>query len=197
MSNSFNISFKQDIAANLVQILLNKSSLSGIRGADLNSILTNIGVNTSAIGVCAGILDDILEDTAALPQNVRGKFYSLRLATGEIGFQDVVNFSGHGKINKIVFNSIDAATTIFIKIILDGTSFATFSHIGDTNDHILILWESPAVADIFLTSIPFTNADNNLFNLEFNSSLLVQISSGQEGASNIVQCRVNYTLDAF
>ncbi len=219
MANLFNISVKPEIAAAVEKIEANTDLLDLVRETDvvnlasgintntsnlntiintkLPAILTNVGVNTTALTTIAGIVDAIKTKTDATPQNVRGENKSAWLGTEETTFQDVVNLTGHGKLNKLGIGVWNAANIVHVHIEIDSIDYGSCSHTGDLLAFICI----PSFLDgnygLELRTIDGTNADNNLFNIEFQESLLVQIKLEGTTATRTVGCGVNYNLDTF
>ena len=226
MSNSFNIDVKPeiaeiaaDIAAAIVTVNANSSGLAtsiisdlvdintaivDSQAAVLESITTNlaltdakINVNLAAIDIIDGIVDAIKLKTDATPQNVRGNFNKSNLSTANAALQDVVNITGHGKLYLIGINCASADDTIEIKVTIDGDAFLVASHTGDTTTQIIIpdvLSPSAASAELYILSFPST--EPRLFNIEFDTSLLIQIRRSAGTAGN-VNCKVYYSLDSF
>lgn len=224
MANNFNISVKPEIAAAVVKIDNNKTVIDenkviladlhdtdlpaidtklttldtvadNIRNIDVPNIQTNIDANETKIDTIDGIVDAIKLKTDATPQNVRGKLYGVFLTTAESAFQDVVNISGHGKLNKLVIAVYDAGDTIELKVTFDGTAADNVAHTGDVIQQIISI-NIVSGTGIALAKLPTTGADVNLFNIEFESSLLIQIRRSAGAAGNVIGY-VNYTLDTF
>lgn len=132
-----------------------------------------------------------------LPQNVRGKFYQASLATAESSYQDVVNVSGHGKLNKVTIGCMNSADSIRILITIDDTAFMYKEHTGDTLlQNVLIDLDGSLGSGLYLKLLADATADTNLFNCEFQSSLLIQ-AYRSVGANAQVHCKVSYILDSF
>ncbi|MBA7525358.1 hypothetical protein ES705_17509 [subsurface metagenome] len=216
MSNSFNISDAPDIAANLVQILSNASALATIQTTDLPGIvdeinlnqvfieaiidsqlpdiLTAVGNNATAIGVIDGIVDAIKLKTDATPQNVRGTFTRAYLSTTSATPVPVVDITGHGKLHMVSFKCDDVSDTIRIYLNIDGVA-SSIDYTGDADPHLVIPHLLCATL-INFQPISETDVRNKLFNLEFSTSLLINISR-HAGTADNVRGEVYYSLDPF
>ena len=219
MSNSFNISVAPEIAALSALVTIVDTVVDSIRSADVPAIQANIDSNEAKIdaetaiitdihdtdlpGVAADVtvidtvVDAIKVKTDATPQNVRGKFYQAHLATTQGSYQDVVNVSGHGTLYKVTIGCMDAADTIRILLTLDGTAFSFLEYTGDTVlQNVLINLDGGLGSGLYLKTLSDVNSDTNLFNCEFESSLLVQIYRSA-GSAGQVYCKVGYSIDTF
>jgi len=217
MSNSFNISVKPEIAALSALVQDNQTEIAGIRGADLIALTDEIDANealldlildpgivnlasaiannSTDIATVDGIVDSILEDTAALPQNVRGKSYSAQLSTAESAFQVVCDVTGHGIIRHIAIQC-DAADNIQIKITLDDTVLELYTYPG--NGGVVVFnycWPTaPSASTNQLQAGPATTEPN--FNIEYDSGFKIEIRRSS-GTTADVHCKVYYNLDGF
>lgn len=214
MSNSFNIDVKPEISANLVQILSNASALATIQITDLPKIVDEIDANQvfieaiidtqlpniatqntnikSVVDANKTAVDAILEDTAALPQNVRGKFKEAFLSTESGTAVDVLNVTGQGKLCMLSARCYDSADTLQVRLVIDGLDDWE-THTGDVLDMSIILKPYSAYA---IQLIPESDVRNKIINLEFDTSLHITIHRSAGSAGN-VSCSVYYTLDAF
>ncbi len=225
MSNSFDINVKPeiaavaaDIAANLVQILSNASALATIQVTDLpaidalidildtniDAIIDNhipgtnakVDVNLAAIDVIDGIVDAIKIKTDATPQCVRGQCLFARLSTSNSEFQEVLNSTGQGKLTALAAHCFEDADTLEVRITIDGVTWELFSHTGDTIYQAIVPYIEPTVAGGHIVGIPVPQTEPRLFDIEFNTSLLIEVRRSA-GTAGSVDCKVYYTLDAF
>lgn len=204
MSNSFNISFQPEFAALetkvdtiITKIDANKIVIDLIHGADLTSILANIGVNLTAITTLAGIVDAIKLKTDLIPQNVRGAWVYSHLTTSSSSLVDLVNISGHGFLHSLMISLQDTADTIEIVVTPDSNPFAAKTHTGTIANNWVFPCPADAVTD--LKSLGFAEFPTNRwapFNLEFDTSLLIQFRRSA-GSANTVSAKAYYILDSF
>lgn len=218
MSNSFNISDKPEIAANLVQILSNASALATIQittlpdistqNTDIKSvvdaiadpqlpdILTAVGANETKIDENKAVIDAILEDTAALPQNVRGKWYTSSYIGADSDFQTVINITGQGKLLTLAIIVLIDSDTVEVRLTVNGDVWNVVSHTGDTiwQSVYIISTTNPEMMYKQATVVPLT--EMRLFGLEFSDSLLIE-ARRSAGVSSNVKCKVQYLLDDF
>ncbi len=204
MSNSFNISVKpeisgvaDDIAANLVQILSNASALASIRTVDVLAINTNINDNEAKLVTIDSIVDAIKIKTDLTPQNVRGKYFPASLVMNSDTFTEVANVTGHGKLHQITIRLVLGSDTLELLVTIDGEAFTVLSHTGDVNSYNAVAScynVSSAARNLKKVLIETTSSFNS--NLEFESSLLVEVRKTVDAGNNI-ECKVGYTLDDF
>ena len=225
MSNSFNIDVKPEISAVaddiaavktvvddcLFNIIDNKIEIASIKSA-VSTILTDltflgttyvlpIKAKTDIIGASValetlGNISSIKAKTDNLPQNVRGSLASAYITTDELEFQDVVNVSGQGILYTIAAVLENDADAFEIKLTIDGHTFLSPSHTGDTLDQVALVNPYTLFESNLLRLLPLDNADQNLINFQFNTSLLVQIHRSA-GTAAFVHCKVLYSLDDF
>ncbi len=130
-----------------------------------------------------------------IPQNVRGHTYRAWLGTQSYDFVDVVNVTGHGKIYMIAIQLEVPTDYINFKLNIDGAEWPVAEFSGDTDPHPLVLYPLPSVDTPNIRPINATDVRSKLLNLEFDTSLLVQIH--RLAGTGIVYCEVYYSLDPF
>lgn len=226
MANSFNISVKPEIAAAVVKIDAIDTVVDAIRATDVPGINTNINANETKIdsidtmvtlvrftdfpAIAAeinanetkidtidGIADAIKLKTDAMPQLVRGDFKAANLNIASTDWVDLVNVTGSGKLIKLNIGSQHADTTVYVQMTIDSVTSTVLSQIGDVADHIVIPRCYSHSDKIELIVVALIGADVNLFNVEFSTSLLIQVKSGAEAGSGYVYSLVYYSLDTF
>ncbi len=219
MANSFSISDKQEIAANLVQILSNASALATIQITDLPAIEdkidvidTEVGVihsndipgtnakidvNLAAIDIIDGIVDAIKLKTDLIPQNVRGDFFNTYLATTSGTYVDLVNITGAGKLRDFCLWLSDDADTIQIQVTIDGKPSDEPTFTGSTAVQSVIFDRSTTVnPNISIEADLKATLGYDILNLEFSTSLLIQIKRSAGTTGDVIALAV-YSLDTF
>ena len=219
MSNSFNISVKPEIAALEAKVdiidtevdTIRATDLPGIdtkvdtidtvvdavRATDVPNIQTDIAANETKIDAIDTVVDAVKLKTDLLPQNVRGAFYSRFIQTTSGTYVDIVNLTGHGILLKITLNVLNLNDTASVLVTIDGNALPEITHTGD----VLHMNAYPEQGNVpnnscLWTLEDCTGANANLINLEFNTSLLVQIKRSA-GANNEVHSAVMCIIDAF
>ena len=86
--------------------------------------------------------------------------------------------------------------TLQIILTLDGYPFAPFSHTGDTVEQFLLPSLEIAYVEPRLRAVIPPLTDLNLFDFEFDSSLLLQLRR-PDGTGGDVKCAAFYQLDEF
>ncbi|MBA7656580.1 hypothetical protein ES703_64506 [subsurface metagenome] len=225
MSNFFGISVAPEIAAAVVKIEANKAVIDenkvilvDLHDTDLPAAVTAVGNNLTAISANNIILADIHDTdlpaavtaiggvktvvdavqikTDATPQVVRGTILNGRLETTNPAFQEVCNVTGRGKLYSIGAMLADGADTFEVKFTIDGKSFTEYAHTGDTIEQLVLALAYPFSAGYYLRYLPVTSADQNLLNMDFDTSLIVYVRRSV-GTAAAVMCKVYYTLDGF
>lgn len=163
----------------------------------IDEVITAIFINESKINLIDEIVDSIKLKTDLIPQNVRGHFSKAYLRSISTSFEDVLNFSGHGKLHMLSIRTEEVANTMELILTIDGTSFNTLSFTGDILHHPVIPFlNNTGRSDSYLQVIDETSERNKIFNLEFDTSLRVQIRVSS-GVPNQVACSVFYSSDSF
>ncbi|MBA7557430.1 hypothetical protein ES705_50185 [subsurface metagenome] len=197
MSNSFNIDVSPAIADAVVKILANKTILDDIHNTELPAVLIEIQNNQALLLNVDSIVDTIKLKTDATPQNVRGKYMHANLSADNPTFQNVVNVTGHGKIDHISFLVDSPDDTGELRLEIDGEAAMDLSLLGDNIEYNVV--PSPRQIDnsfLFLHTFPYLDSEVVHFNMEFSSSLLLQIRRSS-GTTAMVRCKIIYTLDQF
>ena len=219
MSNSFNISVKPDIAAvkavvdavratdvpniqtnidaNETKIDANKTIVDLIRFTDFPYTNSLIAANESKIDTIDGIADAIKLKTDLIPQNVRGSWAYAQLTTSSGTLVDLLNITGQGILHSLMIKLQDVADTLEIVVTPDSNPFAAKTLTGTIADN----WVFPApytanVDSKILASAEFPTNRFAIFNLSFDTSLLIQLRRSA-GTANTVSAKVYYTVDDF
>ncbi len=172
-----------------------RTDVTAIHDTNLPAVKTDTGNILTNVATIDGIVDEILLDTDALPQNVRGKLYTTRLVTTNAAFQEVVNVSGHGKIVGIGLIIADAGDTIQVKLTLDGLLFGVLSHTGDVLDHSIVFNCIAVISPVMvLLDCPPTNYHQ--FDVEFETSFLLECCRSDGIGGNVI-VGTSYLLDSF
>lgn len=185
-----------NINANETKIDANANDLGHIRNTAIPNVITEIDANETKIDTIDGIVDAIKLKTDATPQNVRGKCLSARLITAESTFQEVVNVTGHGILNGLGIKCVNAGDTLEVRVTLDGKEFAALPFTGSATYQSVLVRYIPEVITYHLFSIDDTTNIFSQINLEFDTSLLVELRRSAGAAGN-VDCCVFYSLDDF
>lgn len=215
MSNSFYISVSPELAALETKIDIidtvvdtiratdvpniqtnidaNETKIDLIRGTDVPNIQTNIDANETKIDTIDGIVDAIKTKTDATPQKIRGNLSFPYAQTTFDVLLDVCNITGQGKLNYINISTSNVASTVELTIIIDGVTGTLVTHTGDN----LIMRVFPMDSDYSGSSFTFgktvlTTSDANLINLEFDTSLHIQLRRSAGPVANVYAiCCVN------
>ena len=185
-----------DIPALNTKLITVDAVVDNIRNIDVSNIQTNIDANETKIDTIDGIVDAIKTKTDATPQNVRGTVLSGRLLTTSAAFVDVINLTGHGILYNLYAGLSNVGDTIELHVIIDGKTSNVFTFTGSLIiQNLMPSYASPAFY-FYISSRDLVDGDNNLFNLEFDTSLIVQIRRSA-GSNDTVNGYVVYNLDAF
>lgn len=182
MSNSFSISPKPYFDECKVILEDNQTNIQDMHNFHLPEIST--------------LATDIKAKTDLTPQNVRGAIYQEYLFTENSALTDVVNVTGQGRLLMLTCLLLVDTDEIEIMVIVDDVTFVTFFHTGDViQQYILpyldILYTSPS---LFSIVAPLTAA--NIFNIEFDTSLVIKCRRST-GTGDVVKCAAVYQLDEF
>lgn len=173
------------------------TNVGSIISTYLPGIITEVDANETKIDTIDGIVDAIKTKTDAMPQNVRGKWYTAQLSTQSGTFVELLNVSGHGRLDLLTVKCVNAGDTLEYIVTLDGVPFDTMSHgTVDTNFNA-----SPTcvhASGVTKKIVDYLDAGDNdyRFNLEFESSLVITLRRSA-GANDDVCAKVYYTLDSF
>ncbi|MQY77784.1 MAG: hypothetical protein GH151_01095 [Bacteroidetes bacterium] len=160
------------------------------------SLRSDIAALSAKVDSIVAKIDAIKLKTDTLPQNIRGKWYSAQLTTALATFLEVVNVSGHGKLIQIITQSLAPTVNLYLRVTIDGTSWDVLMHTGDANQkNIIPTASAPDDTSKNLIAFDYAATEAVYFNIEFESSLLVELRT--EAEPNPMHCKVNYTLDSF
>lgn len=197
MANSFNIPATLEIAAVKTVVDANKVILLDVQGTKITGIISEINDNEAKIDTTISEIALVKAKTNLIPQNVRGTWDMVQLSTTSDTLVDLLNVSGHGKLIQLVISVDNTADTIEFIVTLDGTAFDAISHTGDvTNQHIVPSCVNANMSNRRLFKIANTGLEGWQFNIEFESSLLIQIRRSA-GTADSVSAKCYYTLDDF
>jgi hypothetical protein len=148
-------------------------------------------------------VDSILTDVVAIkaktdltPQNVRGKFHTTFFSTASNIFVEALNVSGHGKLLFLGFKVLDSTDTVEIRLTTDGFEWLLIFHTGDIVYQNILPDCNLLVAGAFLKLIPEPQPQPLLFDVEFSTSLLIELRRSV-GTADAVVCKAYYQLDEF
>lgn len=169
--------------------------VDSIRSTDVPNIQTNIDANETKIDTIDGIVDAIKLKTDLLPQNFRGALGVQYFSTANPAFQTALTLSGSGKLIHTVVKCGNAGDTVELRITIDGVLSQPISHTGD------VLWQRAYFSEqnfgnptFDLLLLPVTTSDSNLLNVDFQTSLLVELRRSA-GVTVDVQTKSLYSLD--
>jgi len=132
----------------------------------------------------------------AAPQNVRGKFYTAWLSTSSASFVEVLNLTGHGKLLHLAFKVLNLDDTVEIRLTTDGLEWYLIFHTGDIVYQNIVPDCNLILAGAMLKLIPEPQPQPLLFDVEFSTSLLIELRRSA-GTNDAVACKVYYQLDDF
>lgn len=204
MSNSFNISSSVEIAALDAKVVLVDAVVDAIRGTDVVNIQSNINDNETKIdtivtdvGVIDGIVDAIKTKTDATPQKVRGHFNCVGSSSTSDTWASIINVTGQGKLYMIGIQCKSSADTLELRITIDGKLSEVLSHTADADRHWVIPFiYDPNTDEFRLSKVAVTGSDFNSLNVEFDTSLLIELRRSA-GTANWVGAKIIYSLDDF
>lgn len=194
MSNSFNISVAPEIAALESKVDTIDTEVDAIRAVDLPAIDTLIDTVDTEVGVIDGIVDTIKLKTDLIPVNPRGSFVHFRYSTGAATYEDVVNITGHGILYLLKFRLSNSAGVMDTLVTIDASAFDALTHTGDVLPYLIFPFADPSVTDTNLTKTPYLVTAPFLFNMEFQTSLLIQTKL--TGGAGAIEVCGYYTLDS-
>lgn len=215
MANSFNISDKPEIAevdaklvlisaaVNLIKtdttaILIDTAEIDSIKERTANlpddpASKTNIDDLYFTLNAASTAIAAIKLKTDLLPLKFRGKYYDTQIYTTENTWQTVIDKTGHGKLYTLAMSCSVLDDTVEVRLTTDGTVWTVIDHTGDTTVQSIIKDSSISV-DGLMTKLPYPLTEPRLFDIEFSTSLLVQVRRSLGDAAN-VWCGVSYALD--
>lgn len=195
MSNSFNISFAPELAALDAKIDIIDTEVDAVRAVDVPAIQTNIDANETKIDTIDTVVDAVKLKTDLLPQSFRGSPVTGFFQTGNNFLTDAVNIAGSGKLLYFAVEISNPGDTLEAQFTIDGISSILLSHTGD------LIWQRCVFADLYSSAaqfevilFPAASADSNLLNIEFHTSLRIQIRLSA-GFAGVTDCHWLYTLD--
>lgn len=172
-----------------------RNDVTDIHDTNLPALYTKVLHVDNSIDTIDGIVDSIKTVTDVIPLKLRGNFSLYALNTTQGTLQTVCNISGRGKLIYLVIFCGDGGDTIECQFTIDTLPSNLFTHTGDTTKQRVIFSDSVNVATSFsATLIPFNTSDINLLNVEFDTSLLVQIRRSV-GSTASVSCKVAVSED--
>ncbi|MBA7523131.1 hypothetical protein ES705_15254 [subsurface metagenome] len=148
-------------------------------------------------------VDSILDKVIAIkaktdltPQNVRGKFHTAFFSTTSNTFVEALNITGHGKLLFLAFRVINLADTVEIRLTTDGFEWLLIFHTGDIVYQNILPDCNLLVEGAFLKLVPEPQPQPLLFDVEFSTSLLIELRRSAGTAESVV-CKAYYQLDEF
>ncbi|MBA7520717.1 hypothetical protein ES705_12813 [subsurface metagenome] len=128
-------------------------------------------------------------------RNVRGTLLSKFVFHTSSDFVEIINVSGPGVLYKLLIKLLDAGDTMELMIVRDSINFDCFVFTGSAVMQVVFpLASSSAVNHITLTSLDITGAGPNLFNMDFQNTLVIS-TRRSAGTAAEVQCYALYSLD--
>ena len=197
MGNSFNISDALLIAALEAKVDIVDTVVDTIRATDVPAIQTNIDANETKIDTIDSVVDAIKIKTDAMPQMVRGSFTIAGMNYGGDTQTNLVNVTGSGKLLQMSIACSTAGLTVELQTTIDGVASALITHTGDTENMIVYPVARIASNTIlqFLTILA-SSYDNNFSNIEFDTSLQIQIRRSA-GPGGDIYATAYYIVDNF
>lgn len=173
------------------------TQVDGIRTFDIPALDAQNVILDTEIGVIDGIVDAIKIKTDATPQNVRGTVTVYHIQTNANTYQTFCDITGHGKLISLVVKDDNNLDNLDIKLTIDGLAFDALTHTGD------LIIQRIFLADNFVSTTvpkielkPFVSTDANDLNIEFSTSLLVQIKNNDNWIVG-VQAKAIVQVDPF
>jgi len=174
-----------------------RNDVTDIHDVNLPLVKTDTGAIRNDVNDITTLINAIKTKTDATPQKVRGKFYCAYLSTSLTVPTDVVNVSGQGKLLILAIVSTTVDHGIELNLTVDGVAWEPLTHLGDTNAQACVQSANINTGEKLIMLIPQTSQpEPRLFDLEFSSSLLIQIKKYEAGMA-YVACRAIYLVDNF
>ncbi len=164
--------------------------------SDIATLSGKVDALETKINTINGIVGAIKLKTDGIQQNVRGKFYTAWLSTSSNTFVEALNVTGHGKLLLLAFKVLNSDDTVEIQLTFDGSEWFVIFHTGDTV-YQNILPDCNLILDgAMLKLIPEPQLQPLLFDVEFSTSLLIELRRSA-GTADAVACKAYYQLDEF
>lgn len=131
------------------------------------------------------------------PHSVRGTYHTGYAYSDQSTFVDVVNILGHGLLHRCAFTLEDVGSQIELRFYLDGKLLSEFQFSGSLDPQVLY----PVIHGMLADNIQFQSknaegSDVNLINLEFDTSLRVQMRRAAGTVANVF-ASIIYILDKY
>lgn len=153
-----------------------RNDVTDIHDTDLPLVKTDTGAIRNDINDINAIVNAIKTKTDALPQSFRGTIRSVKGASSLQTWNTILDVSGSGILLALPFRTTDLSNTVSVQIVYDGITCVGVSHTGDTDYQFATPDMASASLNIItLNSFSYSDGFMKYLNLEFTTTLLIQI----------------------